>query len=62
MDVKFGVLMFTEIRERLESFRVRKIIFFLLWPFETKKRICIFSLCMETKIPIRLNIFDTKVL
>ena len=33
---KFGVLMFKEIRERLESFRVRNITF-LLQPFERKK-------------------------
>ena len=36
MDIKFGVLMFKEIRERLESFRVRNITF-LLQSFERKK-------------------------
>ena len=36
MDLKFGVLMFKEIRERLESFRVRNITL-LLEPFERKK-------------------------
>ncbi|WZY77493.1 hypothetical protein YC2023_023877 [Brassica napus] len=36
MDLKFGFLMFKEIRERLERFRVRNITFFLQ-PFESKK-------------------------
>ena len=36
MDLKFGVLMFKEIKERFESFRVKNIIF-LLQPFERKK-------------------------
>ena len=36
MDLKFGVLMFKDIRERLESFRVRNITI-LLQPFESKK-------------------------
>ena len=36
MDIKFGVLMFKKIRERLESFRVRNITF-LLQSFEKKK-------------------------
>ena len=36
MNLKFGVLMFKKIRERLGSFRVRNIIF-LLQPFEKKK-------------------------
>ena len=35
-EFKGGVLMFKEIRERLESFRVKKIIF-LLQPFKRKK-------------------------
>ena len=38
MDLKFGFLMFKEIRERLERFRVRNITFFLQ-PFESKKEI-----------------------
>ena len=36
MDIKFGVLMFKEIRERLESLRVRNITF-LLQSFDKKK-------------------------
>ena len=36
MNIKFGVLMFKEIRERLESFRVRNITF-ILQSFERKK-------------------------
>ena len=36
MDIKFGVLMFKESRERLESFKVRNITF-LLQPFARKK-------------------------
>ena len=36
IDIKFGVLMFKEIIERLESFRVRNITF-LFQSFERKK-------------------------
>ena len=36
MDLKFDVLMFKEIREMLESFRVRNFTF-LLQPFERNK-------------------------
>ena len=36
MDIKFGVLMFKEIRERLDSFRARNITF-LLQSLERKK-------------------------
>ena len=36
IDIKFGVLKFKEIREKLESFRRRNITFLLL-PFEKKR-------------------------
>ena len=59
MDIKFGVLMFKEIRERFESFRVRNITF-CCSHLRRRKIMCKFSLYMETKIPIRLNIFDPE--
>ena len=58
MDLKFGVWMFKETRETLESFKVRNNTF-LLQPFERRKKMTKFSLYMETKVSIKLNIFDT---
>ena len=63
MHLKFGVLMFKEIIERLKSFRVRNITFFLYFccsHLKERKKMCKFYLYMETNILIRLNIFNTE--
>ena len=39
MDIKFDVLMFKEIRERLESFRMRNIIVFVAAVWEEKENV-----------------------
>ena len=55
--IKFGVYEFKEIRKRLESFRMMNIPFFFAAICEERE--CVnFSLYMETKILVRLNIFD----
>ena len=57
MNIKFGVLMFKEIREGWR-FLEWETLHFCCNQLRGRKRICKFSLYMETKIPVRLNIFD----
>ena len=59
MDLKFGALMFKKIREMLESFKVRNITF-CCSHLRVRKIMCKFSLYIETKISIMLNIFDIE--
>ena len=50
---------FKDIRERLESFRV-KILHFCYNHLRRREKLCKKKLYSETKIPIRLNIFDFR--
>ena len=60
MNLKFGVLMFKEIREKSENLIVRNIIF-LLQSFEKKKKnVQIFFIYIGTKFSIRSSIQRTS--